>query len=293
VIVQQIQHYALILVSGLIPGVFWLWFFVRDRRYRPRPRKLLIFTFIAGGISVAPAAGLEIWLLGVEPQDSLRSFSTFATAMFFVVGPVEEFCKFAAVRFGVFRSTYFDEPLDGLIYATAASLGFASIENVIYAVQLGPEVMFVRGPLSTVAHVVFGSIWGLGLSRSVHGSRSKWLVPTLLLAALLHGLFNASLFYPPGILVAIALTGLGVYLLSRWLNEASDKSVYKLKRNVPIVSCKACGHDYRLGLRFCAYCEIRSEFGYSNIRCSNCQLNNQPSASYCASCGDYFVSTTS
>ena len=73
--------------------------------------------------------------------------------MLLVVGPVEEFSKFAVVRLKAYRSLYFDEPMDGLVYAAAASLGFASLENVLYVVDFGPEVMIVRAPVSTVAHL--------------------------------------------------------------------------------------------------------------------------------------------
>ena len=95
-------------------------------------------------------------------------------------GRWKELCKFGAVRLGAYRSLYFDEPVDGLVYASAASLGFASLENLFYVLQYGPEVMLLRAPLSTVAHLVFGSIWGQALGQFyVSGGRR---------AALLYGL---------------------------------------------------------------------------------------------------------
>ena len=165
----DVPRIGLVLAIGIAPGIFWLWMFTRNRRHRPRPARLLIFTFLAGGLVTAPAAGIEWLFLRDESEDTLATISTLAIAMFAVVGPVEETLKFAAVRFGVFRSRYFEEPVDGLIYAAAAGLGFASVENVFYALQFGPEIMIVRGPISTLAHVVFASIWGLALSRSATG----------------------------------------------------------------------------------------------------------------------------
>ena len=89
-----------------------------------------------------------------------------AMAMLFVVGPVEETSKFLAVRLGAFRSLYFDEPRDGLVYAVAASLGFASLENLVYILQFGPEVMVGRAPLSTLAHVIFRKLLGAGAGHA-------------------------------------------------------------------------------------------------------------------------------
>lgn len=49
---------------------------------------------------------------------------------FVVAGLIEEFGKFVIVRLSLFESPYFDEPLRGMIYASAVALGVASIENV-------------------------------------------------------------------------------------------------------------------------------------------------------------------
>ena len=61
--------------------------------------------------------------------------------MLAIVGPVEETSKFLAIRLAVYRSLHFEEPMDGLVYGAAASLGFASLENLIYVLSYGPEVM--------------------------------------------------------------------------------------------------------------------------------------------------------
>lgn len=37
------------------------------------------------------------------------------------------------------------------------------MENLAYIWQFGPEVMILRAPLSTLAHVIFSSSWGYAL----------------------------------------------------------------------------------------------------------------------------------
>jgi RsiW-degrading membrane proteinase PrsW (M82 family) len=246
---------------------------------------------LAGGLATAPAAGIEWWFLGDEPENQLATISTLAVAMFVVVGPVEEGFKFAAVRFGVYRSSYFEEPVDGLIYAAAAGLGFASVENVFYAVQFGPEIMFARGPISTLAHVVFASIWGLGLSRKTTGQGTNvGLLLTVGLAALLHGAFNAALFHPAGFLVSFAIVGVGTLVFVRMLRRATADSKFKLKQNVPELQCVYCNHLYRMGDPECTWCRKPAEEAVGAIHCSFCSGVNIPGAKYCAGCGDYFVS---
>ena len=58
-----------------------------------------------------------------------------AIGCFLVIGPCEELAKFLAVRLFVYRNKEFNEPLDGIIYAAAAALGFASLENVLYVID--------------------------------------------------------------------------------------------------------------------------------------------------------------
>ena len=164
-----------LIVLAFAPGVFWLWFFVRKDVYRPEPRRLLALTFFLGMVAVIPAAIVEGVFLDESLVSEQGSLASFAAGMLLVVGPVEELSKFAAVRLGPYRSLCFDEPTDGLIYSATASLGFASLENLAYVLVFGPAVMLLRAPLSTLAHVVFGSIWGhaLGLQTQRRARRTN------------------------------------------------------------------------------------------------------------------------
>ena len=150
----------------MAPGLFWLWFFVRKNSYRPEPRRLVVITFVLGMVSTFPAAIIETFFMNESMDAPEMSLGVIAVNMFFVVGPVEEFSKFMAVRLYAFRSRYFEEPMDGLVYAAAASLGFASMENFFYIVTYGPEVIVGRATLSTLGHLVFGSFWGYALGRA-------------------------------------------------------------------------------------------------------------------------------
>ena len=50
------------------------------------------------------------------------------------LGFVQEFLKYAAVRYTVFFSNEFDERVDGIIYGAAAGLGYATLLNMQYIV---------------------------------------------------------------------------------------------------------------------------------------------------------------
>jgi RsiW-degrading membrane proteinase PrsW (M82 family) len=272
---------------AIAPGLFWLWLFVRLDRVRPAPRRLIALTFLWGTVSVIPAAIIETFAIGEEALEVGTSLSAVALAMFAVVGPVEELSKFAAVRFSVFRSLYFDEPMDGLVYSAAASLGFASLENLIYVLNFGPEVMLGRAPLSTLAHLVFGNLWGYGLALHQRSGRMSPapLLLTLLAAASLHASFNVAIFsgWP---LISVVLVAVGaVWAYSRFL-WGQRTSPFRYRRSLALAACWQCGTLNRTTNRFCKHCGAKTRHGAEELVCGNCKLPNWHDALYCTRCGD-------
>lgn len=181
----------LIFALAFAPGIFWLWFFYRQDRWQPEPKRLVVRTFFWGLAAALPAVLLE-----------LPFRETPAAAAVLVAPVVEELAKFFVVFLTVYRNPAFDEPMDGIVYAAAAALGFASIENAFYllnenanATGDGVATLFVvRALLSVPAHVMFSSMWGYALGwRKFSPTRNsnKLLFHGLWSAAALHAVFNA------------------------------------------------------------------------------------------------------
>ncbi len=277
------------------PGIFWLWFFVRGRNYRPDPRRLLAIAFFLGMLSTIPAGILEFVFLHDTDIDIGADLATVAAAMLFVVGPVEEGSKFLAVRLGAYRSLYFDEPRDGLVYAAAASLGFASLENLGYILIYGPEVMIGRAPISTLAHVIFSSFWGYGLGMQTQEwrrARWLWLAAGLVIAAVFHGVFNILLITlsSAGLLLALPLIGLGLWWTLNRLRWAQRISPFRFRRNYPQVECPRCRRRIFITSRFCQFCRWPIPATLSSaLICSNCRNPGRPDADYCTRCGDQLL----
>ena len=282
-----------ILLLAFTPGIFWLWVFTRKDIYRPKPKSLLASTFLLGMVATLPAAIIEFPFLddSITEPDGTANLATVATAMLFIVGPVEETCKFLTVRLLAYRSMHFDQPGDGLIYSTAASLGFASLENLFYILAFGPAVMIARAPLSTLAHVVFGSFWGHALGNQIQQKEPRpWIIPASLgIAALLHGLFNiaAVTLWP----AAIIITMLGVGWTLRQFVWARRVSPFRYRRNYPKIPCPSCGQLITIISHYCRFCgmPITPSAKDQITFCSNCSHQNPPSASYCSCCGDQLL----
>ncbi len=166
------------------PGFLLLGFCLRRLNGRGA-RGVGLLTFLLG-MGATPVAGLlEGVLLGGGEVEWWK--------MVLVVGPLEEVCKFGAVWGYAYRSRWFERPGDGPAYAGAGSVGFASLENLLYVGGHGLDVMLVRGPVTTVFHLATGVVWGWFLGRRrVAGARlgGPGVAVGVVLAGLLHGGFN-------------------------------------------------------------------------------------------------------
>ena len=273
---------------ALAPGLFWLWFFARKNSYRPEPRRLVATTFILGMLSTVPAAGIEAFFIKDSLEQPGVTLGTVAVNMFFFVGPVEELSKFLAVRLNAYRSRYFEEPMDGLVYAAAASLGFASLENFFYILNYGPEVIVARAPLSTLAHLVFGSFWGyaLGLAWRRQGA-SRWVVPGLAIAATMHAFFDVAAF-GGNVGIAVGLVALGAFWTVSRFNWARRVSPFRYRRNYPLLTCPHCQQRVRVTFTTCPRCGSQMHRGRSPLICGNCLAINRADAAFCTQCGDRF-----
>ena len=275
-----------IVLISFTPGLFWLWFFVRLDRLRPSPRRWIALSFIFGMAATIPAGIINTLAL---PDDLLSPGVTLASvsiSMLLVVGPVEEASKFLAIRLAVYRSLFFEEPMDGLVFGAAASLGFASLENLLYVLDYGPEVMLVRAPFSTLAHLVFGSLWGYGLGMRRMGS-GPWVVWVALAgSAVFHGVSNILLFssIPWLALLLDAAGALWAYRLFKWGQRVSP---FRYRRNIPLTPCVSCGAPIRVRSPYCRLCGVPQTAGApATLICGNCRSPNRGDATYCTDCGD-------
>lgn len=230
------------LIVPILPGLIWLWIFYKTDRYEPEPKRLVLLTFALGVLSIVPAflgerLGNHLYPFLAQLDAAAASTSgglspwPLAIGCFLVIGPCEELAKFAAVRFFIYRNREFDEPLDGIIYAAAAALGFASLENVFYVVDFSHGLAIrwgmlgVRSFLALPGHVIFASMWGYALGRARFDPTYRvW--PRVLLAAGLHGLYDFVLMYPPTRPAIVLYMALMVPLLVKQIRVLREDSPF-------------------------------------------------------------------
>jgi RsiW-degrading membrane proteinase PrsW (M82 family) len=192
---------ALVFLTSFLPGLFYLWIVWRQDKYDPEPKRWIAFTFFLGMLSTFPAALAEqVVDLFAFPfwEVSLKGdlFSVYISS-FFVIGPVEEFFKMWAILAVASNRNVFDEPMDALVYGSAAALGFASLENAMYCIRFSSDIYVIRALLTVPAHILFatGWAWGIGMWRfRLRGAGGfLFFLGTFFLSVLLHGIYDALL----------------------------------------------------------------------------------------------------
>ncbi|MDQ7782538.1 MAG: PrsW family glutamic-type intramembrane protease [Desulfomonilaceae bacterium] len=214
-----------ILTLAFAPGLFWLWYFFKKDKLEPEPLHRIRNCFFLGMAVVIPSAFVEVPFDRVHPHAAL------------VIGApiIEELAKFLVVRYTVFRSAEFDEPMDGVVYAAAVALGFASLENVFYlfaeyhrGAHSFALVTIFRAILTVPGHALWSSMWGYALGFAKFSDakfRKKLIVEGLLLAMALHALFNflclTGTILPLGMLVLVPIMW---RMTSRRIKSALEQS---------------------------------------------------------------------
>jgi len=291
-----------ILALGFAPGLFWLYIAYRWDRYHPEPKSLVIRTFFMGMVAVIPVAVVEALLILpivipniqnyiADPTDMFTQLTTgqMAYTAFIVAGFTEEFFKFMVVRATVYRSPYFDDAIDGLVYASAAGLGFATLENVLYMAQYGWDIILLRGPISTLAHVLFSVLWGypLALKKTGRKNATLWLWLGLIGSMAAHGLFDFVLFTETwyGLLAIPLFIGM-VIVLNLMIRHSRRISSYKDKVAELQKICPQCGVKTAVYAAFCPGCGTQySGEPPAQLTCGKCGQPLPADAIYCTACG--------
>ncbi|MEZ4365011.1 MAG: PrsW family glutamic-type intramembrane protease [Kofleriaceae bacterium] len=191
------------LVMAAIPAVLWLAFFYLWDRHEPEPKHFVAGVTVLGALVAAPLADFLIYQAappqaltqpGVSPWSTDRLLHAIAVA-----GLAQELCKYAVVRYTVYMSREFDEPIDGVVYMMSAGTGVAVWINYHQLSGLGHSVILstaaANAVVTTLAHASFAGALGYVMGRAKFSRRPAMARGALLLlglvgAAVLNGQFG-------------------------------------------------------------------------------------------------------
>ncbi|MDO8659882.1 MAG: PrsW family glutamic-type intramembrane protease [Candidatus Parcubacteria bacterium] len=183
---------GLAFLGGILPSLFWLWFWLKEENKKPEPKMILSMVFITGIFSV---------ILVLPIQKFILAHIDSANGKLILWAATEEILKFLAVFVVIYKTKYDHKPIDWPIYLVTTALGFAALENTLFLIKplaTGENTLgFLTGELrflgSTLLHAVTSGLLGLFIGFSLHKklfSREFYFIVGLSLAIALHSIFN-------------------------------------------------------------------------------------------------------
>jgi protease PrsW len=178
-----------IISAGVAPAFALMsFFYLKDKITEPIP--LIIRTFIYGCLLVFPIMFIQYAFISDQ-------IGNLFIQTFFVVAFLEEFFKWFIFMYVIFQHTEFDAHYDGIVYAVSISLGFASLENILYLFANGIEYALSRAIFPVSSHALFGVVMGYYFGKAKMNPENKVanIALALLIPILLHGAYNSILTY--------------------------------------------------------------------------------------------------
>ena len=163
------------LAVSCLPSFFLMWYVYKKDKVDKEPFKLLALLFVLGAASCLPAAlaenaftSLFVSLTGIQSGLAYELYENFLNVAFF-----EELGKFLILLLVTRKSKHFTSLFDGLIYSVFVSLGFATLENILYVAQYGLSTGLLRAVTAIPGHMFDGVIMGQfytlwHLSKNIH-----------------------------------------------------------------------------------------------------------------------------
>ena len=188
------------LAIALLPAAILIGFIYWKDKYEKEPTKWIWKGFWYGILSALAsfAISMPFQSMGLFTNELLTVGDSIRTAFFGAAIP-EEGAKLLLLWLLLRKNPYFDEYVDGMVYAVCVGMGFAALENVGYMLGNYEEwntVGLMRGLISVPAHFFFAIAMGYFYSLAQFGDKGRritfWIL-ALAVPVLLHGGFDALL----------------------------------------------------------------------------------------------------
>lgn len=202
---------TMLLIAALLPAIVLLLYVYHKDTVEKEPPKLIIRVFLLGVVAGPIAAIVETVLMNAFESALPAGLALLVLEYFVGVAAVEEALKYLALS-TIKNNPAFNYVFDGIVYAVAAALGFAALENVLYVLDGGLEVAIQRAIFSVPGHcadgVVMGCFFGLAKQREMRGNKSgarMYYLLAFLLPVIEHGFYDCALSTENDLMVLLAL----------------------------------------------------------------------------------------
>ncbi len=227
------------IVLAIVPALLWIMAFYRQD-LEPEPKAYVFGMFLLGAV-LAKGIGEPVIrdLFAVQNWIFQNTFLGFLASIL-IIGMVQEFIKYAAVRYTIYNATEFDQPVDGIIYCASAGLGYATALNINYILTNGGVDLGVGAIVCAVealAQASTAGVVGYFLGQAKFRKMGPlWLPVGLLVAAALNGVISMTLELIPqlgtfgfnawaALITAIIIAGGIFFFLLRTMQRLNRQTV--------------------------------------------------------------------
>lgn len=190
----------LILLTALLPIAILVYYIYHKDKKSPEPTGQLAKAFLWGILSVPLSfcISIPLGLIGVYSVEATSILGSISTAFLGAAIP-EEIAKFIMLWLLLRKNPYFDEKMDGIVYAVCVSLGFAALENIMYLFSNAESYLSVgiaRAIFAVPGHFCFGILMGYYYSLAKFYPKTPKKNKALILVGpiIVHGLYDSILF---------------------------------------------------------------------------------------------------
>ena len=226
------------LAITIAPSIIILMYFFLSDKFK-EPKSSIALIFFLGVLICLPAGILNTFMY----DNFNNNTETMKKLLSSFLGPAwtEELLKLFILYAIVIKRKEFNEPMDGIVYGVAVSLGFATYENYDYVYRLALEweqygispkdVAIVRSYSAVPMHGLNGCIMGFFLGKHVFSGDNRYLIYSFIVPFFMHGIYNYYVEFGVLIVVVQLVYALRLHgeLKKLQLSKKSEKELKKFK----------------------------------------------------------------
>jgi RsiW-degrading membrane proteinase PrsW (M82 family) len=212
----------IIILAAVLPALVIVGYIVfRDKNRRePISQVWKGVRYGVGSALLALVVGAPFSVLAemVPVLDYTETFWGALYGSFFMAAVPEELAKLLMLYLLLRKNPYFDERMDGIVYAVAVGMGFAGFENILYLFEneeIWGTVGAIRALFSVPGHFCFAVFMGYYYSLAHFDKKNRQELNLFLMLAVpivLHGVFDFLLMSLPHLHPALIIMAVMAFL---------------------------------------------------------------------------------
>lgn len=212
----------IIILAAVLPALVIVGYIVfRDKNRRePISQIWKGVRYGVGSALLALVVGAPFSVLAemVPVLDYTETFWGALYGSFFMAAVPEELAKLLMLYLLLRKNPYFDERMDGIVYAVAVGMGFAGFENILYLFEneeIWGTIGAIRALFSVPGHFCFAVFMGYYYSLAHFDKKNRQELNLFLMLAVpivLHGVFDFLLMSLPHLHPALIIMAVMAFL---------------------------------------------------------------------------------